>query len=122
MPLYLCPRKVQRVSCPSDLTGEKPLYRNFVRRGQILAENVTGIAGHRRFKHENLSLRHGAMLDAARHDAELARLQNHLPILELDDHFATPNEEQLILMFVMMPWKESFRVISSANRDIPPHL
>jgi hypothetical protein len=61
------------------------------------------------FKHQNLrfSVSHRAVLNATRHDTELAWLQSHATIAKLNRHLTTPNQKHLVLVLVMMPGKHS---------------
>src|SRR5881396_3646729 len=74
-----------------------------------LVHDVAGVACVRGFKHQNfgLGVGHRAMLDATRHDAELTGLQSHAAVAELDSHPTAPDQEELILTFVMVPGKDT---------------
>ena len=50
------------------------------------------------------------MLDTARDDTQLTRLQSHTVIAKLNRHLTTPNQEHLILPFVLMPRKYSLEL------------
>ena len=84
-------------------------YRNAIRSGELFIHDVAGIAGGGGLEDQNFRLAFGqrAMLDAPRHDAELARLENDAAIAELDYNLAAPDKEKFILMLVVMPRKDS---------------
>ena len=86
-----------------------PSYGNPVGSGENVVNDVSGVARRCGFKDQNFSLAvgHGAMLDAAGHDTKLARLQHHAAVAKLDNHLAAPNEEKLVLLFVLMPREDA---------------
>ncbi len=51
-----------------------------------------------------------AVLDATRHYAQFAGPENDSTVAELNDHFAAPNEEKFVFMFVVVPWKHSRKI------------
>ena len=72
--------------------------------GQLVA-HVAGVQGGCRLEKEDVGffLGHGTMLDAARHDQELAFLQPNVAIPKLHPKTALQHQEKLILLAVVMP-------------------
>src|SRR5262245_14487181 len=69
--------------------------------------DIAGVLGRSRLDvhHPRLFGRARPMLDAARHDMEVARLQNHLAIAIAHGEFAAMDQEELVLVGVAVERK-----------------
>src|SRR5438552_3372007 len=70
-----------------------------------LVADVPRVERRRRLEqqHLRLALGHGPVLDAARDDEELPRLEAHVPVAELHAELARHDEEHLVLEIVVVP-------------------
>lgn len=93
------------VSISATGSSQYELNADTIWRGESVIDNVPGIASCRRLEkdHQRFLVRAGPMLNAARDDAELARVESYDMIPEFHSHFATPNQKHLVLVLVMMP-------------------
>lgn len=84
-------------------------YHNAVGSGEFVINDVAGVACAGGFKDEDFrfGVGHGAMLDAARDNTELAGLQLDGVVAKFDSHLSPPNEEQLVLVVVEVPGKDA---------------
>src|SRR5688500_3325932 len=77
-----------------------------------LVHDVACVAGAGGLKHEHLgfNVSHGAMLDTTRDDTQLTGLQSHAAVAKLNRHLTAPDQEHLILLFVMVPRKDALEL------------
>jgi hypothetical protein len=85
------------------------LNRGPIWRGKFFIHDVASVEGCCGFKYQNFRFRisHRAMLDATRHNTELASLQVHPSIAKFNLHLAAPHQEHFIFVLMMMPWKNA---------------
>ena|SRR5205809_4174918 len=84
-------------------------YYHSVGSGKSVVHDIACVARVCGFKNKNFGfcLGHRAMLDTARDDAKLARLQIQTAVAKLNCHLAAPDQEHFILMFMLVPRKDS---------------
>ena len=82
----------------------RPSEPRRLRHGAV-ARHVAGVQRARRLEQNDLDLRvrYRSVLDATRHDEEVARLELDMAIAELHAELAAMHEEHLIFVIVMMP-------------------
>jgi hypothetical protein len=87
-------------------------YHNSVGCRKCLVYDIACVARLCGLKYQNLgfSVGHRAMLDTTRDNTQLATPQSQTAVAEFDSHLATPNQEHLVLVLVMMPGKVSSKL------------
>ena len=108
---------------------EAELESHATRRREGGFRGVTGIPRRCGFEEDHLSFffSRRPMFDSVWNDEELAFIQLHNPIAELDPHLSAPDEEELIFHFVPVPRKDAlefhqlhFLAIQLADDFRPP--